>query len=96
MERIVDRATLPRKFASHGFDLVPMPFGSGNCQMPCFECTYEGDIEIPDGMVCKENKNCPAYAPVEIRTCPKHGEYDDYCGDCEAEVFEPKQDTLNE
>lgn len=82
--------SIPCKFANNGFDLVPIPFGSGNCQMPCFECTYEGDIEIPDDTVCEENSKCPAFQPVETKICPKHNEeYFDWCGTCEAEAWEP-------
>ena len=42
------------------YDLVPVPFGSGSCQMPSSDCVYEGDIEIPDD--CGEN--CPAFEEV--------------------------------
>jgi len=77
---------LPCKFAEHGFDSVPVPFGIGNCSMPCFECTYNGDKEIPDDMVCNENNTCPAYEPVATTICPKHDEeYYDYCSKCMGE-----------
>jgi hypothetical protein len=79
---------LPCKFGSHFTDSVPMPFGSGNCSMPGFECEYQGDIQIPDDMVCEENSKCPAYQPVETTICPKHDEeYYDMCGACEEETF---------
>ena len=80
---------LPCKFAEHGFDSVPVPFGIGNCSMPCFECTYNGDKEIPDDMVCNENNTCPAYEPVATTICPKHDEeYYDYCSKCMGEEYD--------
>lgn len=90
MGKRLDKNKLPCKFARHDFDLVPIPFGSGNCQMPCFECVYEGDIKIPNDLTCNEDNTCPAYEPVPTFICPKHDkEYYDYCGQCEAEAFEP-------
>ena len=81
----VNRDELPCKFARHYTDQVPVPFGSGDCSMPGFDCTYSGDTKQPDDMVCKENKECPAYEPVPVLICNKHGEYYDWCGDCEEE-----------
>jgi len=69
------------KFGSHFSDSVPMPFGSGNCSMPGFECTYEGDKIIPDDFVCEENNKCVAFEPEDTLICPKHDvEYFKECG----------------
>ncbi len=76
---------LPCKFANHYYDSVPMPFGSGNCSMPGFECMYDGDIVIDEDATCDENKNCPAYQPVDTFICKKHvpnTRYYDYCDTC--------------
>jgi hypothetical protein len=62
----------PCKYGNHYNDWVPIPFGSGNCAMPGFECMYEGDLMILDD--CEENVQCPAYEPVETKICPKHDE----------------------
>jgi len=79
---------IPCKFGSHFSDLVPMPFGSGNCSMPGFECTYDGDIKIPIEMVCNEDKSCPAYEPVPTSICQKHDiEHYDGCYKCEDEAM---------
>jgi hypothetical protein len=29
--------------------------------MPSFDCEYDGDIEIPDSLICEETSICPAY-----------------------------------
>ncbi len=60
------------KFGNHYNDFVPTPFGSGNCAMPGFECTYDGNKIIPDEFVCEENDKCPAYEPELTKICPKH------------------------
>lgn len=60
------------KFANHYNDWVPMPFGSGNCAMPGFECMYEGELMIDEE--CDESQSCPAYEPMETKICPKHDE----------------------
>jgi len=89
--KTIDRTTLPCKFASHYSDSVPMPFGSGNCSMPGFECLYGGDTEIPEDMTCYEDLRCPAYTPVPVMMCEKHQEeYYDVCGACEDEMWSPK------
>lgn len=62
----------PCKFGEHYNDSVPMPFGSGNCSMPGFECVYEGDKIIPDDFVCSEKSDCIAYEPCETEICPIH------------------------
>lgn len=49
------------KYGHHFTDWVPTPFGTGNCAMPGFECTYEGNIEVPE--LCEEDDKCPAYEP---------------------------------
>jgi hypothetical protein len=66
------KLNLPCKFGHHYNDWVPMPFGSGNCAMPGFECTYEGDIIIAEDLDCEENSTCPAYQPVDTIICKKH------------------------
>jgi len=77
---------IPCKFGEHFSDWVPMPFGSGNCEMPGFECVYDGDKELDDDMVCNEDKTCPAYEPIPTSICPKHDEeYYDWCGKCREE-----------
>ncbi len=76
---------LPCKFGQHYEDWVPMPFGVGNCPMPGFECTYDGDIIIPEDMTCEENNNCPAYKPIDTVICKKHvpnTRYYDVCPTC--------------
>ena len=79
---------IPCKFGEHFSDSVPMPFGSGNCEMPGFECTYDGDKEIPDEMVCNEDKSCPAYEPVPTSICQKHDiEHYGGCYKCEDEAM---------
>lgn len=84
----IDKSTLPCKFASHFSDSVPVPFGSGYCSMPGFECIYDGEIIIPDDLICKEDSSCPAFQPVEVLVCPKHNqEYFDVCSECEAEYW---------
>jgi hypothetical protein len=60
------------KFGRHYSDSVPMPFGSGNCLMPGFECNYEGGKQIPDDFICSEKSDCIAYEPEETFICPKH------------------------
>jgi hypothetical protein len=75
------------KFADHWYESVPMPFGSGNCSMPCFECSYDGDKEIPD--TCEENSECPLYEPIETVICPTHNiEHfkEDLCELCHPEL----------
>ena len=80
-----DLKELPCRFAHHFSDMVPMPFGSGNCSMPGFECIYEGDVLIDDEMVCEENGKCPAYSPVNTFICKNHvpnTRYYDECPTC--------------
>lgn len=52
------------KWEEIGFDLVPVPFGIGNCSMPNSECRYQGDIDIGDVENC--GRTCPAYAEVVL------------------------------
>jgi hypothetical protein len=78
----MDNKNIPCRYGEHYSDSVPMPFGSGNCSMPGFECNYDGDIEIDDDMICNEDSTCPAYAPVDTFICPEHGLYWDYCEKC--------------
>lgn len=105
--KTIDRKTLPCKFGEHFTDSVPMPFGSGNCSMPGFECIYDGEIEIPEEMTCNENSECPAYQPVETFICKKHvpnTRYYDFCPTCmdkmeraheEAEIDRKKWANIN-
>ena len=80
---------IPCKFARHFVDRVPMPFGSGDCSMPGFECEYSGDILIPDSLVCNEDNSCPAYEPVKTTICREHDEeYFDWCSQCRPESEE--------
>ena len=76
------------KFGSHYSDSVPVPFGSGNCSMPGFECTYGG--EKPTMEICEETNKCPAYESEETTICKKHDvEYShgDWCGLCFKEEY---------
>lgn len=66
----IPKVNLACQYGRHFSDRVPVPFGSGDCDMPGFECIYEGDIEIP--YTCEENNKCPAYKPEETKVCPKH------------------------
>lgn len=81
----IPKYQIPCRFAQHFTDFVPMPFGSGSCSMPSFECGYDGDKIIPDDLVCKENAECPAYEPVATKICAKHNKeypYNEECPDC--------------
>lgn len=81
----MEKLQLPCRFGVHYNDWVPIPFGSGDCAMPGFECIYEGDIIIDDEMVCEETDKCPAYKPVDTFICKKHvpnTRYYDYCSTC--------------
>lgn len=74
----------PCRFGKHFSDSVPMPFGFGDCSMPGFDCTYEGDIETIE--VCDETNACSAYEPCDTIICEKHDiEYyadNDWCFLC--------------
>mgnify|MGYP001588815161 CR=1 FL=1 len=50
------------KFGHHYSDWVPMPFGPGNCEMPGFECVYEGKLDVSE--TCSEDETCPAFVEV--------------------------------
>jgi hypothetical protein len=85
----IPKERLNCKFGVHYNDRVPMPFGSGNCDMPGFECVYDGDKEIPK--TCEENSECPVYEPEETIICPKHDiEYrkGEWCDMCHPEMEE--------
>lgn len=56
------------------------PLGSGMNWTETFEdCAWDGDdTKIVKAMEADDHKcgpSCPAYKPVEIKTCPEHGEY---------------------
>lgn len=82
MTKTLDRSKLPCKFGRHFSDLVPMPFGSGNCEMPGFECGYDGEGTPLDE--CEENDKCPCYKPVDTKVCKKHVPNTRYYGFCPA------------
>lgn len=68
------------KFAQHWMEDLA---GDGGSRCPMFECNYDGEIEIPNEMVCEENSKCPAYQPESTTICLKHDiEYTDYCVLC--------------
>ncbi len=70
---------IPCRYAEHGCDWVD--YGSTRVSMPSFECTYDGDKEIPDD--CKENESCPGYKPVKTEVCKEHDrEYIGFCWEC--------------
>jgi hypothetical protein len=80
----------PCKYAAHFSDWVPTPFGSGNCEMPGFECEDDGDLDFwdDDNFICNEDRTCPAYHPVPLMYCHKHHEiYYDSCPKCEDEMY---------
>ena len=82
-KKVLDHSNLPCKYAEHSSDFVPMPFGSGNCSMPCFECVYDGGIDIPEDLTCNEDSTCPAYAPIDLEVCRIHlKEFWDVCDEC--------------
>lgn len=79
------------RFGVHYNDRVPMPFGSGDCNMPGFECEYDGDKyeQLPE--TCEEDSKCPCYEPEETIICPKHDiEYrnKEWCDMCHPEMEE--------
>lgn len=79
----IPKERLSCKFSQHWMEDLA---GDGGPRCPMFECIYEGNILIPDEMVCEENSKCPAYQPIETTICPKHDiEYIDYCELCFSE-----------
>lgn len=88
----LNQSQIPCKFANHYNDWVSVPFGSGNCAMPGFECTYDGDKEIPYD--CEENNKCPLYQPVKTLICSKHNqEYVNFCPICEQEMEKQQEEA---
>lgn len=79
---------IPCKYERHFSDRVPIPFGIGDCDMPGFECAFDGDenlvSEVEKQTEC--TTECPRYSPVKVLICPEHNEeYIDWCESCEEE-----------
>lgn len=77
----------PCKFGQHNWEYLGETWMG---QSDSFECTYDGDKEIPDDFVCSEKSDCIAYEPCETIICPKHDvEYyadGDFCELCHPEM----------
>lgn len=92
----IPKDQIPCKFSHEYFDLVPTPFGSGNCRMPGWDCLwFEKEPENPileqaiEAYMDKPNfkctPNCPGYQPVKTTICKKHDEeylIGEECGAC--------------
>ena len=76
--RTLDRSTLSCKYERIVIDHVP--YGSTTVSMESLDCQYDGDKDMSGEFTC--GRGCPAFEPQEVLTCPKHGEYTDYCEQC--------------
>jgi len=62
------------------------PYGSGEYWPMTFtDCGYNWQEEPPEG--CGITTPCPHWKPVEVYTCPRHGQYLDGCDKCEYEYL---------
>lgn len=73
------------------------PYGMGSATETWWECAaideFPEDYDVDD-LEC--SIKCPLYSPVEVKICPKHGEYFDYCGGCEYDQYVKEQKLADE
>jgi hypothetical protein len=84
---------IPCKYERHFKDRVPAPFGSGDCDMPGFECAFDGDPSLVPAIEAQTecSPQCPSYKAMEVKVCKKHDEeFVDWCGSCEEEAYAGK------